>query len=102
MTMHPSAPYAHLTRNEYEAHRADQSAALAALAAKWNVDAIGRHGPENVTGSGGYRYVRAGKWYVVRGGEKQPASASQARALNAVGLGGVGAIYPVAATPTPL
>lgn len=70
--------------------------ALAALAAKWDVEAVGRGYPRHVTRADGYRHVRRGKWYVVRAGERIRASASQSRALNAASaLSAYGSIGPI-------
>lgn len=99
MTQQYPAPMAHLSRPEYETICAQQQTAAAALAAKWGVDAVGREYPDQVTRSDGYRFARAGKWYVVRGGKRAPATAAQARALNATGVAhGVGSVGPIAAS----
>jgi hypothetical protein len=90
---------AHLTREQYDAIVAREIAACAALATKWGVEAIGRDYPAQVIRANGYRLVRAGKWYVVRAGERSPATASQARALNSTGVAhGVESVGPIAAT----
>lgn len=98
MTMHP--PASPLLPGQYQALVSAETARLAALASKWGVEAVGREYPVSTThaGAGGYRYVVKGKWYVVRVGQRQRASAAQARALNAatpVMGNGVGSIYPV-------
>lgn len=97
MTMENIPLMAHLTREQYEAIRAREAATYAALAAAWGVEAVGRGYPSHHTRSNGYRYMRPGRWYVIRDGERLPASAAQARALNRVGSHGVGQIGPVAA-----
>lgn len=98
MTTHPSAPYAHLDRTQYLAQREAQMAALAALAHKWDVEAVGRSYPTDHRRSGGYRYTRAGRWYVVREGVRCAATAAQARALNRVGVSGFASVGPVASS----
>lgn len=98
MTMHPQTTST-LTATEWQANQQRMTEALAALAAKWGVEAVGRDYPRQVVRSGGYRFARAGKWYVVRAGERVPATAAQRRALNAAGSGltTYGSIGPVAA-----
>lgn len=98
MTMHPQTTST-LTATEWQANQQRMTAALAALAAKWGVEAVGREYPRHVTRADGYRFTRAGKWYVLRAGERHPATAAQSRALNAAGsaLTTYGSIGPVAA-----
>lgn len=98
MTMHPQTTST-LTASEWRANQHRMTEALAALAAKWGVEAVGRQYPRHVVRSGGYRFVRAGKWYVVRAGERIPATAAQSRDLNAAGsaITTYGSIGPVAA-----
>lgn len=88
-----------LSATERRAERERMTAALAALAAEWGVDAVGREYPRHVTRSDGYRFARPGKWYVVRDGKRVPATAAQARRLNTAGsaLSAYGAIGPIAA-----
>lgn len=96
--MHPQTTSS-LTAIEWQANQRRMTEALAALAAKWGVEAVGREYPRQITRADGYRYTRAGKWYVVRGGERVSATAAQSRALNAAGsaLTTYGSIGPVAA-----
>lgn len=99
MTMQPQFTST-LTAVERAALRAQQQQALATLAKEWAVEAVGRHYPTHHTRAGGYRFIRPGKWYVVRAGERVAASAAQSRELTrrAGDLGGpYGSIGPVAA-----
>lgn len=98
MTMYPEITSA-LTASKWQANQQRISDALAALASRWNVEAVGREYPRHVTRADGYRLVRRGKWYVVRAGERSFATAAQARALNAAGssMSTYGSIGPVAA-----
>jgi hypothetical protein len=98
MTMHPSPTMGHLSRDQYDATKSAVTRSYATLATKWGVDAVGREYPNHVTRANGYRFVRPGKWYVVRDGKRYRASASQARSLNRVGTSGVASIAPVAAS----
>lgn len=101
MTMEfPLPPMAHLSlsRDQYNTILAREIADAAALATKWGVEAVGRGYPVRVTRTTGHTFMRAGKWYVVRGGDRQPASAAQARALNATGVAhGVEQVGPIGA-----
>ena len=74
--------------------------ALAKLAKDWAVEAVGREYPRHVIRADGYRFVRAGKWYVIRDGERIRATAAQSRTLNTAGsaLDTYGHIGPIAAT----
>lgn len=91
-------PLAHLSCGEYEAICTRQRAAAAALAAKWGAESVGRGYPDRITRSNGYQFMRAGKWYIVRNGERVRATAAQARALNATGVGhGVEQVGPISA-----
>lgn len=98
MTMHPLGTST-LTATEWRANQQRMTAALAAIAAKWGVEAVGRGYPRQIVRGDGYRTTRAGKWYVVRAGERAPATAAQSRVLNAAGsaLAPYGSIGPVAA-----
>lgn len=98
MSMYPQTTST-LTASEWQTNRQRRTEALTALAAKWGVEAVGREYPHHVVRRNGYRFTRAGKWYVVRAGERVPATASQSRALNATGsaLTLYGSIGPVAA-----
>lgn len=98
MTMHPQTTST-LTVTEWQANQQRMTVALAALAAKWGVEAVGRDYPRQAVRNGGYHFPRVGKWYVVRAGERRPATAAQSRALNAAGsaLTTYGSIGPVAA-----
>lgn len=84
-------PASHL----YEAIRACERAACAALAAEWGVDAVGRDWPLYLSRVGA---DTAGEWYVIDKGVRRKATASQARKLNRVASQGVHAIGPVYAT----
>lgn len=98
MTMYPQITSA-LSAAEWQANQERMTAALAALATALGVEAVGREYPRHVARRGGYSFVRAGKWYVVRDGERVPATAAQSRQLRAAGsaLTTYGSIGPVAA-----
>lgn len=71
---------------------------LAALAAKWGVDAVGRHMPEKFTLLTGAQAVQNGKWYIVRDGERIDANPLQATTMDLVVGPLLGSVGPIAAT----
>lgn len=75
--------------------------ALAKLAAAWQVEAVGRSAPRSITQRNGHRFIRAGKWYVIRTGKRVLATAAQSRQLNKAGanLTTYGSIGPIARSP---
>lgn len=84
MTVQPNATYQGGTQ-QYMADRAAADAAAARLATRWGVGAVGRHEPVGTTRRG-FRVVRQGRWYVVRSGERLPATTAQSRALRGCGM----------------
>lgn len=98
MTMDDIPMMAHLGRAGYEAIRAQEKSAAAALATRWGVEAVGRQYPDRVTRSNGHTFMHPGKWYLVRNGSRVRATAAQARMLNATGVAhGVSAVGPIPA-----
>ena len=89
--MQSSAPTRCVSRAEYEAIRAREKAACVALAAKWQVDAVGRDYPLHLSRAGP---AIAGEWYVIRKGTRRKATVAQERELDRVGGYGVHAIGP--------
>ena len=90
-----SARAPRISRDQYDAVRARENAACAALAHKWGVEAVGRDYPLYLSRAGP---SVAGEWYVVRNAERCKATAAQARDLDRVCRYGVHAVGPVYAT----
>jgi hypothetical protein len=91
--MHTSStPTPCVSRAEYEAMHAREKASCAALAAKWQVDAVGRDYPLHLSRAGP---AIAGEWYVIRKGIRRKPTAAQERELDRVGGYGVHAIGPL-------
>jgi hypothetical protein len=86
-----SAPTRCVSRAEYEAIRAREKAACAALAVEWQVDAVGRDYPLHLSRAGP---AVAGEWYIIRKGVRRKATAAQERELDRVGSYDVRAIGP--------
>lgn len=63
---------------------------LAALAAKWRVDAVGRDKPGGDIFPASFAALRYGRWYIVRDGKRVDASPIQATTMDLV----VGALPP--------
>jgi hypothetical protein len=80
-----------VSRAQYEVIRAGEKTACAALAAEWQVDAVGRDYPLHLSRAGP---AIAGEWYVIRKGIGRKATAAQERELDRVGGYGVHAIGP--------
>jgi len=80
------------SRGPYDAMRARENAACAALAHNWGVEAVGRDYPLHLSRAGP---AVAGEWYVIRNGKRCKASAAQAGDLDRVCRYGVHAIGPI-------
>jgi len=89
----PAVQGLRISRAQYEAIRANETASCAALASKWGVEAVGpdyhlsRAGP-----------AVAGEWYVIRDGLRHKTTAAQAQVLDRVGYYDVHAIGPIYAS----
>jgi hypothetical protein len=71
---------------------------LAALAAKWHVDAVGRDKPDRDNFPTSLAALQYGRWYIVRDGKRVDASPVQATTMDLVFGPHLGSIGPVAAT----
>jgi hypothetical protein len=71
---------------------------LAALAAKWRVDAVGRDKPARDIVPASVAALQYGRWYIVRDGKRVDASPVQATTMDLVAGPCQGSIGPVAAT----
>jgi hypothetical protein len=71
---------------------------LAALAAKWRVDAVGRDKPDKDNLPTSLAALQYGRWYIVRDGKRLDASPVQATTMDLVFGPHLGSIGPVAAT----
>lgn len=74
--------------NTTHSHHDRRTAAVRDLLVRWGAEAVRRDYPRQVTRRDGYRYARAGKWFVTIAGCEVAATAAQARQLNATGVGG--------------
>lgn len=80
------------------AHRPKRERDLAALAAKWGVDAVGRDKPDRDIFPISAAARLYGRWYIVRDGKRLEASPVQATTMDLVFAPRLGSIGPVAAT----
>jgi hypothetical protein len=71
---------------------------LAALAAKWRVDAVGRGEPDTDILLTGVAALPYGRWYIVRDGKRIDASSVQATTMDLVVGPALGSLGPIAAT----
>jgi hypothetical protein len=70
---------------------------LAALAAKWRVDAVGRGKPDADILPAGVGALPYGRWYIVRDGKHIDASPVQATTMDLVVGPVLGSLGPIAA-----
>jgi hypothetical protein len=77
--------------------RAKRERDLAALAAKWRVDAVGRDKPGEGNFPTSLAALQYGRWYIVRDGKRVDASPVQATTMDLVFGPHLGLIGPVAA-----
>jgi hypothetical protein len=82
-------PAEHLPRRERH---------LAALAAKWRVDAVGRDKPDRDNLHISVAARQYGRWYIIRDGNQVDATPLQATTMDLVVGPVLGSIGPVAAT----
>jgi hypothetical protein len=71
---------------------------LAALAANWHVEGVGRGEPERDILPTSVAALQFGRWYIVRGGKRVDASPVQATTMDLVVGPRRGSIGPVAST----
>jgi hypothetical protein len=71
---------------------------LAALAAKWHVDAVGRDRPDRGNFPTSLAARKYGRWYIVREGSRVDASPVQATTMDLVFGPHLGSIGPIVAT----
>jgi hypothetical protein len=79
-------------------HRPKRERDLAALAAKWRVDAVGREKLNRDSFPTSLAALQFGSWYVVHDGKRVDASAVQATTMDLVVGPRLGSIGPIAAT----
>jgi len=79
-------------------HRPKRERDLAALAAKWRVDAVGRDKPDRNVLPTSVAALQYGKWYIVLDGERVDASPVQATTMDLVVGPRLGSIGPISAT----
>jgi hypothetical protein len=78
-------------------HRPKRERDLAALAAKWRVDAVGRDKPERDNLPTSVAALRYGRWYIVLDGKRLDASPLQATTMDLVVGPRLGSVGPISA-----
>lgn len=79
-------------------HHPKRERDLAALAAKWHVDAVGRDKPHQDIFPTSIAARTYGTWYIVRDGKRVDASPVQATTMDLVVGPRLGSLGPIAAT----